>query len=163
MNSNPNKEARIIRITQMNRSTDPSHPALLHGRPATVSIAIMIITVVLGLAIRFAHLGLPAPAVKYGGSALWAAMIYWVCSTVRPSWSMLQCVLISGALATSVEFFKLYDPPWLDAFRSTLPGILLLGRIFNRWDIVVYWIAIVLSAGLDANMRLNWLTARLKL
>ena len=54
----------------------------------------------------------------------------------------------------------MYDPPWLDAFRSTLPGIVLLGRIFNPWDIVVYWIAIILSAGFDVKMRLNWFTSR---
>ena len=59
-----------------------------------------------------------------------------------------------------MEFLKLYDPPWLDAFRSTLPGIVLLGRIFNPWDIVVYWIAIILSAGFDVKMRLNWFTSR---
>lgn len=59
----------------MNRFTDPSRSALEQGRPAAASIAFMLITVVSGLTIRFAHLGLPASIVKFGGSALWAAMI----------------------------------------------------------------------------------------
>jgi hypothetical protein len=113
----------------------------------------MLITVVSGLTIRFAHLGLPASVVKYGGSALWAAMIYWVGSTLLPSWHPLWSALMSGILGTVVEFLKLYNPPWLDAIRSTLPGTLLLGRIFNPWDIVVYWIAIVFAAGWDVKMR----------
>jgi hypothetical protein len=93
--------------------------------------------------------------VKYGGSALWAAMIYWVCSTLLPSWPLLWSAMISGILGTAIEFLKLYNPPWLDAFRSSLPGILLLGRIFNPWDIVVYWIAIALGVGLDFELRRN--------
>jgi hypothetical protein len=60
---------------------------------------------------------------------------------------------MSGILGMVVEFLKLYNPPWLDTFRATLPGILLLGRIFNPWDIVVYWIAIVMVAGVDVKVR----------
>jgi hypothetical protein len=112
----------------------------------------MLVTLVSGLAIRFVHLGLPASIVKYGGSALWAAMIYWVCSTVLPSWHPLSSVLISGILGTLVEVLKLYNPTWLDTFRHTLPGILLLGRIFNPWDIFVYWVAIVFAAGFDIRL-----------
>jgi len=43
--------------------------------------------------------------------------------------------------------------PWLDAFRLTLPDILLLGRIFSGWDILVYWVAIGVGALLDARVR----------
>jgi hypothetical protein len=128
---------------------------LMQGRPTATSLSVMLITVVSGLTIRFAHLGLPTSMVKYGGSALWAAMIYWVCSTLLPSWRLLWSAMISGILGTAIEFLKLYNPPWLDAFRSTLPGILLLGRIFNPWDIVVYWIAIALGVGLDFELRRN--------
>lgn len=124
----------------------------LSRSPAT-SLALMAITIGAGLAVRFVHLGLPAFVVKYGGSALWAVMIYWVCSTAFPSWRPLGSTLASGFLATAVEFLKLYDPPWLDAFRSTLAGILLLGRIFNPWDIAVYWTAISLAAILDVSLR----------
>lgn len=144
----------------MNRSTDPNRSALEQGRPAAASIAFMLITVVSGLTIRFAHLGLPASIVKFGGSALWAAMIYWVCSTLLPSWHPLWSALISGILGTVVEFLKLYSPPWLDTFRNTLPGILLLGRIFNPWDIFVYWVAIVLAAGFDVRVRVHNSTAK---
>lgn len=157
MNPNPNHE---------NRANEPvyrsSHSALLHGRPVTMSIAIMFTTVALGLTIRFAHIGLPPVIVKYGGSALWAAMIYWVCSTLLPSFSLLRCAVASGILAMSVEFLKLYNPPWLDAFRSTLPGILLLGRIFNPWDIVVYWIAILVAVGCELRARQHYFTSRSK-
>ena len=123
------------------------------ARPMGASVALMIVTVVSGLAIRFAHLGQTAWVAKFGGSALWAAMIYWVLSTAIPSWRIPRSAFISGMVATAVELLKLYDPPWMDAFRRTLAGIILLGRIFNPWDIAVYWIAILAAAALDHGLR----------
>jgi len=85
----------------------------------------MFLTVGAGLAIRFVPLGLPYFVVKYGGSMFWALMIYWIVSTL------------------------LCHAPALDAFRLTLPGILLLGRFFSVWDIVAYWLAISIGAIID--------------
>jgi hypothetical protein len=41
----------------------------------------------------------------------------------------------------------------MDAFRHTLPGVLLLGRYFSVRDIAAYWIAIGLGVWLDARLR----------
>lgn len=109
-----------------------------------------------GLVIRFAPLGLPASIVKYGGSALWAMMIYWMSSSVLPSWRAEYIGLLSGVVATSVEFFKLYHAPVLEAFRHTIAGVLILGRVFSFKDIAVYWIAIAIAAGLDRSLR-HWM------
>jgi hypothetical protein len=38
---------------------------------------------------------------------------------------------------------------WLDAFRLTLAGALLLGRIFSPWDMVAYGAGIILGLLLD--------------
>jgi len=122
-------------------------------RPFALSLALMLGTIAAGLAIRFGHLGLPPFIVKYGGSMLWALMIYWISSTLLPAWRLDSIALFSGTLATAVEFAKLYHQPMLDAFRLTLPGILLLGRIFSVSDIVAYWLAIVIGVAADAGMR----------
>ena len=124
-------------------------------RPIAVSLALIILTIAAGLSVRFVPLGLPANVVKFGGSALWAVMIYWLSSTVLPSWRIARHILLSGVIGSAVEFLKLYDPAWLDAFRHTLPGIILLGRIFNPLDIAVYWVAIAVAAGLDIFVRLQ--------
>jgi hypothetical protein len=110
-------------------------------------------TVTAGLAIRFAPMGLPAGVAKYGGSMLWASMIYWIISSLAGSWRLPPVALLAGILATAVEFFKLYHSPGLDAFRLTLPGILLLGRFFSVWDILAYWTGIAAAAVLDARLR----------
>jgi hypothetical protein len=107
----------------------------------------------LGLAVRFAPLGLPAAIVKYGGSALWALLIYWIASTLLSRLPLLTVALTAGVIATAVEFFKLYRSPEIDAFRHTLPGVLLLGRYFSVRDIAAYWIAICGGALLDMRLR----------
>jgi hypothetical protein len=125
----------------------------MQARRLSISVLLIALTIVVGAAFRFARLGLPSFAVKYGGSALWALMIYWIVSTVCSSWRILPVFFVSGSIATAVEFFKLYHSPALDAFRLTLPGILLLGRFFSWWDILAYWIAIACGGWIDRSIR----------
>jgi len=124
-------------------------------RPLKTSLALFLVTVMAGLAVRMAPLGLPAVVVKYGGSMLWAVMIYWVVSTALARWRLPVVGLIAGAIATAVEFFKLYHSPGLDAFRLTLTGMIVLGRYFSVRDIVAYWVAIGLAAWIDERIRLT--------
>ncbi len=122
-------------------------------RPVSVSSTLVLATVVSGLLIRFEPLGLPRFVVKYGGSVLWALMIYWIVSTLLPWWRVAAIALLAGSVATSVELLKLHHAPWLDSFRMTGPGVLLLGRFFSVWDILAYWLAMILGAMLDACIR----------
>ncbi len=114
--------------------------------------ALMGVTLVAGLLMRFGSMGLPGFVVKYGGSTMWALMIYWVLALVLRGSGPWRVMVFAGVVATAVEFLKLYRTPWLDAFRGTLPGILLLGRYFSGWDIVAYWVAIGLGAVVDASL-----------
>jgi hypothetical protein len=122
-------------------------------RSLKLSFALCFVTIAAGLAARLVPLGLPAFVVKYAGSTLWALMIYWIVSTLLPTWRLPGVALMSGLTSTSVEFFKLYHSPGMDAFRLTLIGMLLLGRYFSVWDIVAYWIAILVGAVLDRRLR----------
>ena len=97
-------------------------------------------------------MGLPFVIVKFGGSMLWAAMIYWIFAAVRPGTSAEGIALNANLFAVAVEFFKLYHAPLLDAFRRTLAGTLLLGRYFSWWDIVAYVAAIALAAFADRRL-----------
>lgn len=128
-------------------------PEEMPPRSIVLSLALMLVTVVCGLVVRFAPLGLPPFVVKYGGSTLWALMVYWIVSALLPSWRLFVIALLAGVIATAVEFVKLYHSPGLDTFRLTLPGILLLGRFFSVWDIVAYWFAISVGAFVDSSIR----------
>jgi hypothetical protein len=125
-------------------------------KPRSIRVTMaLLVTIAGGLLIRFGPLGLPRFVVKYGGSALWALMIYWIVSTLLPRWRVVAVALLAGSVATSVEFLKLYHAPWLDSFRITLPGVLLLGGFFSVQDMLAYWLAIALGAVLDRCIRLH--------
>jgi hypothetical protein len=62
-------------------------------------------------------------------------------------------VLIAFVVAVLVELTRLVHSPWLDDFRLTLAGALLLGRIFSLWNIVAYAVGIVLGAAIDGAAR----------
>ena len=123
------------------------------ARPLSLSFLLMAGTVIAGLTARFVPLGLPRFIVKYGGSTLWALMIYWVVSTILPSWRIYSAAVLAATLATAVEFVKLYHAGPLDAFRHSLAGIILLGQFFSVWDLVAYWLAIAIGALVDRRLR----------
>src|ERR1700731_1863785 len=105
--------------------------------------------IVSGLGLRGFGLGLGLPAffVKYGGSVLWGTMVFFLVAMAASNLSRRRIALISAAIAICVELFRLVS--WLDAFRLTLAGALLLGRIFSAWDMLAYGVGIVLGMLLD--------------
>jgi hypothetical protein len=84
---------------------------------------------------------------------LWALLIYWITSTLLPRVRLLAVATVAVSVTAAVELSKLHHSPALDAFRRTLPGVLLLGRIFSWWDILAYWLAI--SCGVFIDMRIR--------
>ena len=135
MNSSPNRLTR-----------DP-----FLGPVLIVRACLCLLIMMSGLSLRGfgSGLGLPAFVVKYGGSLLWAAMVFFLVAMAASHRSRLSVALISASIAVGVESFRLIHAPWLDAFRLTLAGALLLGRIFSPWNMLAYGVGIVLAMGLD--------------
>ena len=104
-----------------------------------------------GLALRRfgPGLGLPLFLVKYGGSLLWGAMVFFLVAIAAPRLSWWRIAVISASIAIAVELFRLVHAPWLDAFRMTLAGALLLGRIFSPWNLLAYGAGIFFGVLLD--------------
>jgi hypothetical protein len=128
-----------------------------------IRAGLCLLIIVSGLALRgFGfNWGLSAFVVKYGGSLLWAAMVFFLVAMAAPRSSRLSVVLISAAIAVGVELFRLVHAPWLDAFRLTLPGALLLGRIFSLWNLLAYGVGIIFAMGLD-RLAIDALAVRLR-
>jgi len=107
--------------------------------------------IVSGLGLRGFGLGLGLPAffVKYGGSVLWGTMVFFSVAIAARGQSRPRIALISASIAVCVELFRLVHAPWLDAFRLTIAGALLLGRIFSPWNVLAYGVGIVLGMLLD--------------
>jgi Protein of unknown function (DUF2809) len=116
-----------------------------------VRAGLCLCTIVCGLALRGygPGLGLSAFVVKYGGSLLWGTMVFFLVALAAAKLSRRSIALISVLIAICVELFRLVHAPWLDEFRLTLPGALLLGRVFSTWNTVAYGVGIILAMVLD--------------
>ena len=106
-------------------------------------------TIALGLVWRFAMPGLPGWAWKYGGSLLWGTMVYFIVAFALAASPRWRVATVAALVAVLVELLRLHHTPDLDAFRLTLAGKLLLGRVFSPWNIVAYWAGIAVGAAAD--------------
>ncbi|MBB4236607.1 DUF2809 domain-containing protein [Rhizobium esperanzae] len=118
-------------------------------------LAALLVVIVLGLALRrFGYaVDLPFVVVKYGGSALWGTMVYLLVALIAARFRPAGIAIIALFVAISVELFRLYHTPWLDAFRLTTAGALLLGRIFSLWNMLAYAIGIAAAWAVDPARR----------
>ncbi|AMA59687.1 ribosomal maturation YjgA family protein [Bradyrhizobium sp. CCGE-LA001] len=128
----------------------PHHPVAPQWT-SLVRAALALAVIVCGLSLRWFGfpLGLPAFVVKYGGSLLWATMVFLLVGVMLPRLARTQIAAIAVVIAVVVEFSRLVHTPWLDAFRLTMAGALLLGLIFSLWNLVAYAVGIVLGIGID--------------
>jgi Protein of unknown function (DUF2809) len=121
-------------------------------RPPTVTrMGLCLAIMILGLSLRRFGLsfGLPGLFVKYGGSVLWATMLFFLVAITASNLPRRHIAPISAVIAIGVELFRLVHFPWLDSFRLTLAGALLLGRIFSPWDLLAYGVGIISGTLLD--------------
>ncbi len=117
-----------------------------------VYLGLAFATVLAGLVLRLVPLGLPHWLVKWGGSVLWAAMVYWLLAALMSAARVVSVALTAALVAGLVEWLRLCHTPGLDAFRLTLAGVLLLGRVFSRWHLVAYWATIALVSLVDLKL-----------
>jgi hypothetical protein len=113
------------------------------------TLAILIITIPIGLAVRLLPLHLPWFLYKYLGSILWAAALYWFLATILPKLRPPALATLAITIATTLELTRLIPIAPIDAFRLTFAGKILLGRYFSIKNIAAYIFAIALTATLD--------------
>jgi hypothetical protein len=102
------------------------------------------VVICMGLALRgYGYaLGIPFIVVKYGGSTLWGAMVYLLLAAMLPIDKRKVTLAAAALVVVAVELLRLYHVSWLDEFRLTIPGALLLGRVFSPWNILAYLMGI---------------------
>jgi Protein of unknown function (DUF2809) len=125
---------------------------MLNAAATSIVRACLCLSIIIcGLALRgFGQdLGVPPAIVKYAGSALWGTMVFFLVAIAASGLSRRNIALISASIAVCVELFRLVHTPWLDAFRLTMAGALLLGRVFSPWNILAYGFGIVFGMLLD--------------
>jgi hypothetical protein len=136
----------------LNDDSDDSATRELEIRAALIArVCLCLPVVIAGLVLRgFGRdFGLPAAIVKYGGSILWGTMVFLLVAILVPSQRRKPIALLALSVAICVELLRLIHVSWLDSFRLTTAGALLLGRIFSPLNIAAYAAGIVLGAVLD--------------
>ena len=76
-------------------------------------------------------------------------MVLLLVGALLPGLTRGQLVVIATLIAVVVEFSRLVHTPWLDAFRLTTAGALLLGRIFSPWNLVAYAVGIAFGVWIE--------------
>jgi hypothetical protein len=144
----------------MHAAQRPNLVALRQRSLIRVALALVVIACGLGLRWYGFPLGLPAFVVKYGGSLLWATMVFLLVGVLLPRLTRAQIAGVAMAIAVVVEFSRLVHTPWLDTFRLTMAGALLLGRIFSLWNLVAYAAGIAFGVWLDDRVARNPISLR---
>jgi hypothetical protein len=104
-----------------------------------ISVLLLLITIPIGLAVRFLPLHLP----------WFLVALYWFLAALLPKLRPLAIATLAIIIATLVELSRLVPIAPIDAFRVTLPGQILLGRYFSVKNIVAYILAIAVAYACD--------------
>ena len=118
-------------------------------RRSLTTLLLLLLTIPIGLAVRFLPLHLPWFLYKYLGSFLWAVALYWFLAALLPKLRPPAIATLAIIIATLVELTRLVPIALIDAFRLTLPGQILLGRYFSIKNVVAYILAIAFAAICD--------------
>jgi hypothetical protein len=121
--------------------------AVMRSRRIRFCLFAAILTISAGLCLRrYGYdFGFSFLIVKYGGSILWGSMVYFIVAAILFRFPDRFSIALALATAVLVEFFRLYHTSWLDAFRMTTVGALLIGRIFSAWNIAAYFCGILIA------------------
>ena len=114
-----------------------------------VYLGLAITCIAVGLLVRAPVVGLPREVAKYGGSILWAAMVYFGLRVFWPRGRVVTVAIVAALLTALGEATQLISAPGFDELRATPIGHLIFGRTFAVEDIVAYWIGILLAALTD--------------
>ncbi len=120
------------------------------GRSRLLYAALAAGVIALGLLWRSPYLGFSPFIAKYGGSALWALLVFLCCGFVKARASTWRLMLAATVISFCVEFSQLYHAPWIDQIRAYPLGGLILGSTYSSYDLVAYLAGIVVGAILEA-------------
>lgn len=125
------------------------------NRQRLVYLASAFIVVLFGLIWRSEVLFLSPFLKKYGGSALWALLVFLLVRFIQPRAKTWTSASIAFGFAVLVELSQLYHSAWIDTIRATWLGALILGSVFNWPDIPAYAVGILIGVLADQRFKLQ--------
>lgn len=83
------------------------------------------------------------------GDFIWAVMLYFACTTIFTTQTISWRIVVMLVFCITIECSQMWHTEWLDAFRSTTFGGLLLGHGFLWSDIAADIAGILCGGALD--------------
>ena len=130
-------------------------------RSRIIYFALIVITMVLGLASRQFGDCLPVFLRNYAGDALWAMMVCWGIGFLFSKMAAAKVMLAALVFYFAIEFSQLYQADWINVLRHTTLGGLILEYGFLWSDLVCYTVGILIGVGIEIGI-LNWTGMRQK-
>lgn len=106
-----------------------------------------------GLASRRPELGLHGFLTTYSGDTLWALLVFWLLGLVFVAKASNWVAAVALSLSFLIEASQLYQAPWLNSLRATLPGSLVLGHGFLWRDLLCYTVGVGLGWLVETSWR----------
>ncbi|MEW4568353.1 DUF2809 domain-containing protein [Tautonia sp. JC769] len=118
-------------------------------RPPILWIALLALTIALGIGSRRFAPHLPGLVATYAGDTLWATAAFLGLGLLLPRAATGRVASLAMLLSVLVEVSQLYRAPWIDSIRRTTPGALLLGHGFLWSDLACYAVGVCLGVGVE--------------
>ena len=115
-------------------------------RNRLVYSALIVLTLLSGLASRQFQDYLPTFLATYAGDTLWALLVFLLTGFLLPKKSIFFNALVALIFSFGIEISQLYHAPWIDAIRQTRLGGLILGFGFLWSDLLCYTAGIGIGA-----------------
>ncbi len=108
-------------------------------------IALIALTVVLGLGSRRFGRSLPSFVADYAGDTLWALVVFLGIGLILPRASTWRVAILAMSFSVLIEVSQLYHATWIDTLRRTTIGGLVLGFDFVWSDLACYAVGVGLG------------------
>jgi hypothetical protein len=95
---------------------------------------LIMLVIALGLLSRALSGWLP----NWLGDILWGVMVFFITGFLFKDRPTFDNAILAAVFSLGMETAKLYHAPWLDAFRYTTIGGLMLGYVFSIYNILCY-------------------------
>jgi hypothetical protein len=112
------------------------------GRRRFAWLALLAVTILLGLGSRRFGARLPNFVAAYAGDTLWATAAFLGIGLALTRASTGRVALLAMIFSVAVEVGQLYKAPWIDTIRRTTLGGLVLGFDFLWSDLACYAVGV---------------------
>lgn len=124
-----------------------------HQRGRLWYAVLALLTMLAGLASRRPELELPDFLTTYAGDTLWALLVFWLLGLAFVAKTSNWVAAVALCFSFLIEASQLYQVPWLNSLRATLPGSLVLGHGFLWRDLLCYTVGVMLGWLLETSWR----------